>query len=37
MAKLADITHEIDLDEVISYGVKILAGEVRGRIVVKIS
>jgi acrylyl-CoA reductase (NADPH) len=37
LEKLADITHEIDLDEVISYGVKILAGEVRGRIVVKIS
>jgi acrylyl-CoA reductase (NADPH) len=37
LAKLADITHEIDLDEVISCGVKILAGEVRGRIVVKIS
>ncbi|MDI4232014.1 oxidoreductase [Bradyrhizobium sp. Arg237L] len=35
-AKLADITHEIGLDEAISYGPKILAGEVRGRIVVKI-
>lgn len=34
--KLADITHEISLDEVISYGPKILGGEVRGRIVVKI-
>ena len=35
-AKLADITREISLDEVISFGPKILAGEVRGRIVVKI-
>ncbi|MFN5720855.1 MAG: zinc-binding dehydrogenase, partial [Bradyrhizobium sp.] len=35
-AKLADITHEIALDEVVPYGAKILAGEVRGRIVVKI-
>jgi acrylyl-CoA reductase (NADPH) len=35
-AKLADITHEISLDEVIGMGPKILAGEVRGRIVVKI-
>jgi len=34
--KLADITHEIALGDVISYGPKILAGEVRGRIVVKI-
>jgi acrylyl-CoA reductase (NADPH) len=34
--KLTDITHEIALDEVISYAAKILAGEVRGRIVVKI-
>jgi acrylyl-CoA reductase (NADPH) len=35
-AKLADITHEIGLDQVIGMGAKILAGEVRGRIVVKI-
>ena len=35
-AKLADITHEISLDDVIAYGPKILGGEVRGRIVVKI-
>jgi acrylyl-CoA reductase (NADPH) len=35
-AKLADITHEIALDEVVGIGAKILAGEVRGRIVVKI-
>jgi len=35
-AKLADITHEIGLDEVIGHGAKILAGQVRGRIVVKI-
>jgi acrylyl-CoA reductase (NADPH) len=35
-AKLAEITHEIGLDEVIGAGGKILAGEVRGRIVVKI-
>ena len=34
--KLAEITHEIGLDEVIAAGGKILAGEVRGRIVVKI-
>jgi acrylyl-CoA reductase (NADPH) len=34
--KLAEITHEIDLDEVIGEGAKILAGQVRGRIVVKI-
>ncbi len=34
--KLAEITHEIDLDEVIAAGAKILAGEVRGRTVVKI-
>jgi acrylyl-CoA reductase (NADPH) len=36
-AKLAEITQEIDLDGVIAAGAKILAGEVRGRIVVKIS
>jgi acrylyl-CoA reductase (NADPH) len=35
--KLAEITHEIGLDEVIEAGAKILAGQVRGRIVVKIS
>ncbi|KJC41525.1 NADPH:quinone dehydrogenase [Bradyrhizobium sp. LTSP885] len=35
-AKLADITHEISLDDVIGYGSKILGGQVRGRIVVKI-
>jgi acrylyl-CoA reductase (NADPH) len=34
--KLAEITHEIGLDEVIAAGARILAGEVRGRIVVKI-
>jgi acrylyl-CoA reductase (NADPH) len=34
--KLTDITHEIALDEVVSHAAKILAGEVRGRIVVKI-
>jgi len=34
--KLIEITHEIGLDEVIDAGAKILAGEVRGRIVVKI-
>jgi acrylyl-CoA reductase (NADPH) len=35
-AKLAEITHEIELDGVIEAGAKILAGQVRGRIVVKI-
>jgi acrylyl-CoA reductase (NADPH) len=34
--KLIEITHEIGLDEVIAAGARILAGEVRGRIVVKI-
>jgi acrylyl-CoA reductase (NADPH) len=34
--KLAEITHEIGLDEAIAAGAKILAGQVRGRIVVKI-
>jgi acrylyl-CoA reductase (NADPH) len=34
--KLADITHEIGLDQVIEAGAQILAGQVRGRIVVKI-
>ncbi len=36
-AKLAEMTKEIGLDEVIPVGPKILAGQVRGRIVVKIS
>lgn len=36
-AKLSEITHEISLDEVPQWGAKILAGEVRGRIVVKIA
>jgi acrylyl-CoA reductase (NADPH) len=35
-AKLAEITHEIGLDQVIAAGAGILAGQVRGRIVVKI-
>jgi acrylyl-CoA reductase (NADPH) len=34
--KLSEITHEIGLDQVIEAGAKILAGQVRGRIVVKI-
>jgi len=34
--KLVEITHEIGLDEVIAAGARILAGQVRGRIVVKI-
>jgi acrylyl-CoA reductase (NADPH) len=34
--KLTEITHEIGLDEVISAGSNVLAGQVRGRIVVKI-
>ena len=34
--KLTEITQEIALDEVIEAGAKILAGQVRGRIVVKI-
>jgi acrylyl-CoA reductase (NADPH) len=34
--KLAEITHEIGLDQVIGAGARILAGQVRGRIVVKI-
>ncbi|MBH9811382.1 oxidoreductase, partial [Clostridioides difficile] len=33
---LAEITHEISLAEVVAKGPRILAGEVRGRIVVKI-
>ena len=36
-AKLADITQEISLDEVVDAGAKVLAGQVRGRLVVKIS
>ena len=36
-AKLTEITHEIGLSDVIDAGAKILAGQVRGRIVVKIS
>ncbi len=35
-SKLAEITHEIGLADVIGQGAKILAGQVRGRIVVKI-
>jgi len=35
-AKLSEITHEISLDQVIGLGPQILAGQVRGRIVVKI-
>ena len=35
-SKLSEITHEIGLGEVLEMGPKILAGEVRGRIVVKI-
>jgi len=35
-AKLAEITHETGLADVIGQGAKILAGQVRGRIVVKI-
>jgi acrylyl-CoA reductase (NADPH) len=34
--KLTEITHEISLDEVVNAGAKILAGQVRGRLVVKI-
>jgi acrylyl-CoA reductase (NADPH) len=34
--KLTEITHEIGLSEVVDAGAKILAGQVRGRIVVKI-
>jgi acrylyl-CoA reductase (NADPH) len=36
-AKLSEITHEITLGQVIGVAPKILAGQVRGRIVVKIS
>jgi len=35
--KLSEITHEIGLNDVIDAGAQILAGQVRGRIVVKIS
>jgi acrylyl-CoA reductase (NADPH) len=35
-AKLTEITHEIGLSDVIEAGARILAGQVRGRIVVKI-
>jgi acrylyl-CoA reductase (NADPH) len=35
-AKLSEMTHEIDLGQVISMGAQILAGQVRGRVVVKI-
>jgi acrylyl-CoA reductase (NADPH) len=35
-AKLSEITHEIPLDQVLGMGDRILAGQVRGRIVVKI-
>jgi acrylyl-CoA reductase (NADPH) len=35
-SKLSEITHEISLDQVASMAPKILAGQVRGRIVVKI-
>jgi acrylyl-CoA reductase (NADPH) len=35
-AKLAEITHEIPMDQVIGLGPRILSGQVRGRIVVKI-
>jgi acrylyl-CoA reductase (NADPH) len=34
--KLSEITHEIGLDQVVGMGGQILAGQVRGRIVVKI-
>jgi acrylyl-CoA reductase (NADPH) len=35
-AKLAEITHEIGLGQVVEAGGRILAGQVRGRTVVKI-
>jgi acrylyl-CoA reductase (NADPH) len=35
--KLAEITHEISFDEILATAPKILDGQVRGRIVVKIS
>ena len=34
--KLSEITHEISLDQVISQAPQIIAGQVRGRVVVKI-
>jgi acrylyl-CoA reductase (NADPH) len=34
--KLSEITHEIALDQVVGMGPQILAGQVRGRVVVKI-
>ncbi len=34
--KLSEITHEIGLDQVVGMGAQILAGQVRGRVVVKI-
>jgi acrylyl-CoA reductase (NADPH) len=34
--KLVEITNEIGMDEVIEYGARIIAGQVRGRVVVKI-
>jgi acrylyl-CoA reductase (NADPH) len=37
LKKLSEITHEIGLDEVVEAGARILSGQVRGRIVVKIS
>src|SRR5580692_1546203 len=37
LGKLTEITHEIGLSDVIDAGARILAGQVRGRIVVKIS
>ena len=37
LSKLSEITHEIGLEDVVGEGSKILAGQVRGRIVVKIS
>jgi acrylyl-CoA reductase (NADPH) len=36
-SKISEITHEIGLDQVLDLGPKILAGQVRGRIVVKIA
>ena len=35
-SKIAEITQEIGLDEVVAAGPKVLAGEIRGRLVVKI-
>jgi acrylyl-CoA reductase (NADPH) len=35
-AKLAEITHEIGLDQVVGMAAQILGGQVRGRVVVKI-